>query len=81
MMRRLLIRIFGPSAKVRQEARVLVVLLGPERAWLRARDKRRMATVAGAEGDSRFWGDVMIEIELRTGCRHDKNSKEPLDDQ
>ncbi|MBB4005497.1 hypothetical protein GGR03_004599 [Aurantimonas endophytica] len=26
--------------------------------------------VVGAEGDSRFWGDVMLEIERRTGYRH-----------
>ncbi|NDV88831.1 hypothetical protein GTW51_19240 [Aurantimonas aggregata] len=74
MIRRLLSLLFGASAETRQEARVLIVLHGPERAWLRARDKLRMAGVVDAEDDSRYWRDVMLEIERRTGYRHDKDT-------
>ncbi len=70
MIRRLLDRLFGPPAEIRQEARVLVVLLGAEKAWLRARDKCRLAEVADAEDAHRYWSRVMREIERQTGYAH-----------
>lgn len=75
MIRRLLSLLIGPLDETRQEARTLIVVHGPERAWLRARDRRRMADGLEAEDDSRYWRDVMREIERRTGFRPDKDTK------
>ncbi|HEV7434060.1 MAG TPA: hypothetical protein VGO22_04210 [Pseudorhizobium sp.] len=77
MIRRLLDRsrdhLFGPPAEIRQEAKVLSVLLGPEKAWHRANGKRRLAEVADAEDAHRYWSRVMREIERQTGHAHHPN--------
>jgi hypothetical protein len=74
MIRRLLDRLFGPPAEIRQEANVLIVLLGPEKAWHRANGKRRLAEVADAEDAHRYWSRVMREIEQQTGYAHQSDT-------
>ncbi|WP_281354637.1 hypothetical protein [Aurantimonas aggregata] len=39
-----------------------------------------MAGVVDAEDDRRYGGDVMREIERRTGYRHDKDTAKPTDE-
>ncbi len=74
MIRRLLDRLrdhlFGPPTEIQREARVLIVFLGAEMAWLRVRDRCRLAEVADAEDAHRYWSRVMHEIEWQTGYRH-----------
>ena len=74
MIRRLLERLFGLPHEIQQEANVLVVLLGPEEAWLRARDKCQLAEVADAEDARRYWSRVMREIVRQTECEHQPDS-------
>ena len=70
MIRRLLASLFRPSAEIRQEATTLITVHGPQRAWLIARDKCRLAEVVDAEGDARHWIAVRREIEQQTGYVH-----------
>lgn len=70
MMRHLLTRIFGASRKMQQDARDLIILHGPEKAWRRARDKRRIAGVVDAQDARVHWDGVMREIERRSSYRH-----------
>ncbi|MBB4003184.1 hypothetical protein [Aurantimonas endophytica] len=77
MIRRLLSRLFRPSAQIRQEVTVLLAMYGTKGAWLEARDRMRAAQKDARWVDDgvvrhrrRYWNSVMREIERQTGYRH-----------
>jgi hypothetical protein len=76
MIRRLLARLFRPSAQIRQEVTVLLAIHGTRDPWLEARERRRAAEKDARWVDDgvirrrRYWNSVMREIEPQTGYRH-----------
>lgn len=77
MIRRQLLRLFRPSAEIRQEVTVLLAMHGTRDAWSEACDRRRAAEKDARWVDDdvtrhrrRYWNSVMREIERQTGYRH-----------
>ncbi|HEV7435031.1 MAG TPA: hypothetical protein VGO22_09205 [Pseudorhizobium sp.] len=71
----------APSAEIKEEVAALVVLHGPEGAWLEARDGLRDALENAHWLDedelhrrSRYWHGIIREIERQTGYQHQSDT-------